>query len=184
MTHYTGREHPHDITLDDVPFVVVRDKQMVPEWAANSVPQLMSQQSGTAEVPRPWDTWHLGFGYSYTLGPGQYHYCSGIDARWPRTLILGPLVTTFAASATVIGFFEEYGRLYALASRYIQQVDTTNDVCLTPDDGAQGKDLGSGKAATSAISFDGKAVILQGTTDGLGTLAGLDRSVGIAEVQV
>ncbi len=168
MTHYTGREHPHDITLDDVPFVVVRDKQMVPEWAANSVPQLMSQQSGTAEVPRPWDSWHMGFGYSYTLGPAVYHWCSGLDPRFPRTIIMGPLVTTTAAQATVIGFFEESGKLYSMSSRYIQQVDTSNDTLATapaaPGD-ATGLDLGSGNAVTSALSFDGKAVLLLGESD-------------------
>lgn len=79
-----GRERQYDITLDNMPFVAVRDSNG-PIWKSDPVPALSNQSVTIAEIPREYRSWHWGFGYSQVLVPNTYHYTLNLDCLVPST---------------------------------------------------------------------------------------------------
>jgi hypothetical protein len=59
-----------------------------------NVVQLSGEPIDVSEEPLVLDTFHLGMGYSWRLLQGTYAYAINADARFPRLLLPGPLVTT------------------------------------------------------------------------------------------
>ncbi len=132
MPPNTGRERQWDIDLEGVPYRVVRDKNGIPLWKVEQVPAVVGETAKIAEEHREWKTWHLGFGYSERLTDGVYHYGTACDGRFPQQLVLGPLISEVSHSAdsgvdlkgNALSFFEQSSKLYVLATRYVQEVDT------------------------------------------------------------
>ena len=135
MPPNTGRERAWDIEIDGVPYRVIRDKNGVPAWSVEQAPAVAGETTRIAQEPRQWKTWHLGFGYSERLTDGVYHYGTACDARFPQQLILGPLISEVAHTGTgatdlagnALSFFEQSSKLYVLATRYAQEIDTTDN---------------------------------------------------------
>lgn len=158
-----GRERQWPLTIDGKTYWVY-EKDGAPQWQTQLVPEVAGDQIRLAEEERPWTSWHAGFGWSHDAAEHTYHYALGIDARAPRQLIMGPLVTTLStgASGNVTCFAEAGGALYVVAGRYCHKIDSADDHCETPNDGANGKDFGAGVAATSATAFDSGLVVWLG----------------------
>src|SRR5215831_8899939 len=66
-----------------------------------SVVQLAGEPIDVSEEPVVMDTFHLGFGYSWRLLQGTYAYAENADARFPRLVLPGPLVTTTTLPAGI-----------------------------------------------------------------------------------
>ena len=173
---YQGRERGWDIVLDGVPYRVVSDQNGVPRWGVQSTPEISTKAPTLAEEEYPWHSWHGGFGYARDWHSDTYHYADGIDCRWPRQMIMGPLVSSIATpnATTVVGFFEQSGTLYVLASQYCHKVNTANHTFVTLDggDGSTGKDFTAGKACTAAANFDGSTLVGMGNSEGAWTFTG------------
>lgn len=147
-----GRERRWDVMLNGVGYLAMRENG-VPVWRTDAIPELANQALTLSEQERRYSSLHGGFGHSHYLAPDTYHYAVAMDATRPRQLIMGPLVTTFAANAAVTGFFEQQSALYVLGGQYAQQVNLSTDLCETPNGAGAGKDFGSG-TTTVAVNFD------------------------------
>jgi hypothetical protein len=144
-----------------------------PQWESQLIPKSAGDQVQIAEEERSWATWHAGFGFARFGAAGTYDYSLGVDPRRPGQLDAGPLVTTLTntASGNIVGFFEQGSGFFAIASRYIQRVDLSNDDVETVDAGANGQDLDP-SVATSATSFDGFTIVWTGNTTNAWTFEG------------
>ena len=158
--------------LNSKGYVVLRDKDSHPVWNAPGVPEIAGQNPSLQEEERAYRSWHSGFGYSDFLADNTYHYCSvnasadpaatvgGLDPRFPRQVILGPLVTTVTQTTnggSVSAFFEKGSYLYTLSGRYCNRIDPSNDgVAAT---GGFPNDFGATVVSTMALPFDSKIYI-------------------------
>src|SRR5215471_15364968 len=91
-----------------------------------SVVQLAGEPIDVSEEPVVMDTFHLGFGYSWRLLQGTYAYGLNVDARFPRLVLPGPLVTTTNLPAGITSAprcGQDYnGHFYFGVGRYVYRV--------------------------------------------------------------
>lgn len=152
----TGRERQWDFTVDGIGYRCVTKQDGTPIWQSQLVPRIASESVQISEEDHQHKSWHSGFGYSHFLAPSTYWWASAVDASRARTLIMGPLVTTFAASGTVTGFVELGSNLYSISGRYLEKVDTSADSVTTPNntDYTLGFDAGSGQTLAAVVPWD------------------------------
>ena len=156
MPSSTGRERQYDFILDGIGYRCVKNERGVPIWGSQLVPRIASEAVQISEEERQQLSWHSGFGYSHALSPNTYWWANSCDLSRPRQLILGPLVTTFAASGTVSGFVELGTGLFSISGRYLEKVDTSADSVTIPDniDYTLGFDAGSGATMSAVVPWD------------------------------
>lgn len=128
-----------------------------------SVVQLAGEPMDVSEEPLVMDTFHLGFGYSWRLLQGTYAYAINADARFPRLVLPGPLVTTTALPAGVTSpprCGQDYnGDFYVGAGRYVYRIPGGTGAPV------QVADLGAGVYAWSMDTFNGNLYVGTSTTD-------------------
>src|SRR5215831_7124441 len=116
-----------------------------------SVVQLAGEPIDVSEEPVVMDTFHLGFGYSWRLLQGTYAWAENADARFPRLLLPGPLVTTTnlpAGITTSPRCGQDYnGHFYFGVGRYVYRVPGGTGAPV------QDQDLGAGVVAWSMDTF-------------------------------
>jgi hypothetical protein len=165
-----SRERPWDIELNSEVYKVARDERGVPIWETKSTSEVAGEEGSIVNETRQHRSWHAGFGYSDYLLPNTYHYATGfttdgvvaggMDARFPRQLICGPLVTTLAPASTdgaVTGFFEDNTYIYALSGRYCNQITPSTDAISSA--GGYPKDFGANYDPTPPVIFDNNVIV-------------------------
>ena len=160
MVVITGREREYDITLNGVPYTVLREKGR-PVWSSQQVAKISGQQLGTQLEELRFDTFHLGMGYGQHWVNGGYHYTTAMDARFPKQLTLGPLVNsiTLATGTETVKTLVELGSyIYAFGGRYINQIDPSDD-SINDSGTVFPYDCGAGYVVTDADYFDGSVYI-------------------------
>lgn len=174
MTRAVGREHEYDFELDGIKCIVPVGENGAKVWSGVPIAREEGETPDVADKKREQESWHQGFGYAHRLIGAGYHYMNAMDARFPRQLIVGPLVTSMTALGTVTGFVLIGTALFAVAGRYLQKVDTTNDDLETPDntDYTLGVDFTAGVALTSAVPWDSVAVLFLGNSTNARTFTG------------
>lgn len=130
-----------------------------------SVVQLAGEPLDVSEEPLVMDTFHLGFGYSWRLLSGTYAYAINADARFPRLVLPGPLVTSTTLPAGVTSSprcGQDYnGDFLFGAGRYIYSIPAGTGAPT------QVADLGAGVYAWSMDTFANDLYVGTSTTDGV-----------------
>lgn len=172
---YQGRKNQWDFTVTNSsvewPFICYRPKG-VPAWDIKREPDVAGQYQSAQTKPRAYRSTHSGFGWGQFLVDNVYHYCTNLDARFPQTIILGPLVTTVTLSSTdstngVTGMFENGSYIYPISGKYVNRIDPSDDSVAAA--GGFPYDLttsNTGAVGTVGVTFDGNVIIGMTTASG------------------
>jgi hypothetical protein len=112
------------------------------------------------EMPLVWDDLSGGYGSWNDRVERKYHWGYGVDCRFPKMVLSGPLVTTVtltdttpdpdeSSTAPASDFEEHDGKLWVIGGRYVFAI-TPADYSVT-----RGYDLGSGKTVTDIEEWKG-----------------------------
>ena len=126
-----------------------------------NIVQIAGEPLDVSEEPLVMDTFHLGFGYSWRLLMGTYAWAENADARFPRLLLPGPLLTevTLSGADGPPRCGKDYnGDFYVGAGRWIFKIGGGTGVP------SQDHDLGAGVVAWSMDTFLGNLYV--GTSNG------------------
>jgi hypothetical protein len=156
MAIITGKEREYDITLNGIPYTVLRQNGR-PVWSSQQVIKIQGQQTGQQLEELRFDTFDKGFGYGQHWTNGGYHYTTAMDGRFAKQLTMGPLVnsiTLAAGTETVVRLVELGSYIFAYGGRYINQIDPADD-SINDTSAVFPYDCGAGYAVTDADYFDG-----------------------------
>jgi hypothetical protein len=128
-----------------------------------NVVQLSGEPIDVSEEPLVMDTFHLGALYSWRLLGGTYAYAINADARFPRLVLPGPLVTTTnlpVGITTSPRCGQDYnGNFYVGVGRYVYSVPGgTGTPVLSAD-------FGAGVVAWAMDTFQGNLYVGTSATD-------------------